>query len=102
MAFRLVPKDERFFDDFIRLTEEIRQGSRLLKLMLADVESYGEAVIHAGIDHQYNDNLTLFAEFYQEQETAALTCKQCGLDGFDAAAGGGKVIAVGFRYNLSY
>ena len=35
MAFRLVPKEERFFDDFIRLTEEIRQGSRLLKQMLA-------------------------------------------------------------------
>lgn len=79
-----------------------RLGDNLLKLMLADVESYGEAVIHAGVDHEYNDNLTLFAEFYQEQETAALTCKQCGLDGFNAAAGGGKVFAVGFRYNLSY
>lgn len=76
-------------------------GKNRYKLMLADVERYGEAVIHAGIDHQFNDDLTLFAEFYQEQETAALTCKKCGLDGFDAAAGGGKVIAIGFRYTLS-
>ena len=35
MAFRLVPKEERFFEDFIRLTEEIRQGARLLKQMLS-------------------------------------------------------------------
>ncbi|MGE0447743.1 MAG: DUF47 domain-containing protein [Vicinamibacterales bacterium] len=34
MAFRLVPKEERFFDDFIHLTEEIRNGARLLKQML--------------------------------------------------------------------
>ncbi|AFJ02984.1 Porin, Gram-negative type [Methylophaga frappieri] len=76
--------------------------NNVFKLMLANVEGYGEAIIHAGVDHKYSDNLTLFAEFYQEQETAALTCKRCGLAGFDAAASGGKVFAVGFRYNLSY
>lgn len=48
------------------------------------------------------DNLTLFAEFYQEQETAALTGKRQGLDGFDAAVGGGKMIAAGFRYTLRF
>lgn len=29
-----------------------RYGDIIFKFMLADVESYGEAVIHAGIDHQ--------------------------------------------------
>lgn len=78
-----------------------RHGDNVFKVMVADVESYGEAVMHAGIDHRFNEDLTLFAEFYQEQETAALTCKKCGLDGFNAAASGGKVIAIGFRYSLS-
>jgi len=34
-AFRLIPKDERFFDDFVGLAEEIRTGARTLKQMLA-------------------------------------------------------------------
>src|SRR5687767_12068643 len=35
MAFRLVPKEEKFFVEFIALTEQIRSGARLLKQMLA-------------------------------------------------------------------
>jgi predicted phosphate transport protein (TIGR00153 family) len=34
MAFSLVPKEERFFDEFISLSEQIRSGARLLKQML--------------------------------------------------------------------
>jgi hypothetical protein len=34
MAFSLVPKEERFFDEFISLSEQIRSGARLLKEML--------------------------------------------------------------------
>lgn len=79
-----------------------RHGKNLYKVMLADVESYGEAVIHIGMDHHLTEDLTLFAEFYQEQETAALTAKQAGVDGFDAETGGGKIIAAGFRYSLSF
>ncbi|HET8808047.1 MAG TPA: porin [Methylophaga sp.] len=93
-----------FFGDgaeAVNIYASYRHGDNVFKLMTANVESYGEAIIHAGIDHHFNDELTLFAEFYQEQETAALTCKKCGLDGFNAAASGGKVIAVGFRYSLS-
>jgi predicted phosphate transport protein (TIGR00153 family) len=33
--FRLIPREERFFDDFIALAEEIRTGARTLKQMLA-------------------------------------------------------------------
>jgi predicted phosphate transport protein (TIGR00153 family) len=33
--FRLIPRDERFFEDFVAMAEEIRGGARLLKQMLA-------------------------------------------------------------------
>ena len=35
MAFRLIPKEERFYDDFIALAEEIRHGAASLEEMLA-------------------------------------------------------------------
>ncbi len=35
MAFRLIPREERFYDDFVALGEEIRRGATLLEEMLA-------------------------------------------------------------------
>jgi predicted phosphate transport protein (TIGR00153 family) len=35
VAFRLIPKEERFYDDFIAMAEQIRHGSQLLDAMLA-------------------------------------------------------------------
>ena len=35
MAFRLIPREERFFDDFVALAEQIRVGATLLEVMLA-------------------------------------------------------------------
>ena len=35
MAFRLIPREARFFDDFVALAEEIRRGAILLQEMLA-------------------------------------------------------------------
>jgi predicted phosphate transport protein (TIGR00153 family) len=35
VTFRLLPKDERFYDDFVALAEEIRRGATLLEEMLA-------------------------------------------------------------------
>ena len=35
MAFRLIPKEERFYDDFIAMAEQIRGGAELLVAMLA-------------------------------------------------------------------
>ena len=34
MAFRLIPREERFFDDFVALAEQIRRGAALLEQML--------------------------------------------------------------------
>ena len=35
MAFRLIPREERFFDQFVALAEQIRVGAALLEQMLA-------------------------------------------------------------------
>jgi len=35
VTFRLIPKEERFYDDFVALAEEIRRGASLLEEMLA-------------------------------------------------------------------
>ncbi len=35
MRFRLIPKEERFFDDFVAMAEQIRRGAALLQEMLA-------------------------------------------------------------------
>ena len=35
MAFRLIPKEERFFDDFVAMAEQIRNGAKLLNEMVA-------------------------------------------------------------------
>ena len=35
MAFRLIPKEERFYDDFTAMAEQIRHGAELLDAMLA-------------------------------------------------------------------
>ena len=35
MAFRLIPKEEKFFDDFVAMAEQIRRGAGLLQEMLA-------------------------------------------------------------------
>jgi predicted phosphate transport protein (TIGR00153 family) len=35
VAFRLIPREERFFDDFVAMAEQIRHGAALLTEMLA-------------------------------------------------------------------
>jgi predicted phosphate transport protein (TIGR00153 family) len=35
VAFRLIPREERFFDDFVAMAEQIRRGAVLLQEMLA-------------------------------------------------------------------
>ncbi len=35
MTFKLLPKEERFYDDFVALAEEIRRGASILEEMLA-------------------------------------------------------------------
>lgn len=67
-------------------------------------ETYGGTVIHLGFDHQYNDDLKFFAEYYREDSASAIGP---GHDDFLAggyiapARGGGQVVTVGARYDFS-
>lgn len=106
LKYELIDTDNpnSFFGDnsqaFTIFTSYVR-GKNTYKALLANVEGYGEAVMHLGIDHQYSQNLRFFAEYYQEQETAAIVGKHEGTAGFNAAAGGGKLFTVGFRYDIN-
>ena len=40
MTFRLLPKEERFYDDFVALAEEIRRGASILEEMLAPEQPF--------------------------------------------------------------
>jgi predicted phosphate transport protein (TIGR00153 family) len=42
--FRLIPREERFFEEFVALGEQIRQGARTLKQMLATDPPDGDKV----------------------------------------------------------
>lgn len=79
--------------------------------MIADVDfpngfwygEYGGTVVHLGWDHQYDDDLKLFVEYYQEETTAAIGT---GHDDFFASGyirgstSGGSVITTGVRYDF--
>ncbi len=71
MAFRLIPKEDRFFDDFIAFGAEIRRGASLLEEMLApdrpvwdkadeikQVEDKCDSMTHAIIQRLYRTFVT--------------------------------------------
>ena len=84
----------------INLFSSYALGRNTIKLMLAKVENYGDNIVHLGIDHQLSDGYKLFAEYYREAETAALTARRGGLSDFDASISGGRAIAVGIRHDF--
>lgn len=84
----------------INLFGSYAMGRNTIKLMLAKVENYGDHVVHLGIDHRVSDDLKVFAEYYREAQTAAITPRRGGLNDFDASIGGGHAIAVGVRYDF--
>lgn len=73
-------------------------GRTTLKGMVAQVDGYGEDIYHLGVDYQVNDDLKLFAEYYSEDEAAAITTKRDG--GFCGPCEGGSVITAGLRYDF--
>lgn len=75
-------------------------GQHVFKGMLAQVDHYGENIAHFGYDYLWSDNLKLFAEYYYEEETAAITERRAGAETFPAGASGGQVIAAGIRYDF--
>ena len=58
MAFRLIPREERFYDDFVALARQIRRGAGLLEEMLApDHPVWDKADEIKEVEHQC-DTLT--------------------------------------------
>jgi predicted porin len=70
------------------------------KAMIADVDNYGEQIIHLGIDYRYRDDLKFFVEYYSEEETAAITTRGGGAAETCWACDGGYVFAAGLRYDF--
>lgn len=61
-------------------------------------------MLNLGWDHQYNDDLKVFIEYYQEESAAAISTSN---DSFPAGDGfitgnddGGSVITAGARYDF--
>src|SRR5690606_37626438 len=84
----------------VNLFASYAAGQNTFKLMLANVERYGGNVLHLGFDHQYSKAFKIFAEFYREDETAAITIKRGGLSDYDGRIEGGRVFLVGGRYDF--
>lgn len=114
-AWYLAAKYERFYSDLngnsygadgtdvINALVQYSIGKNILRMMLADVDNYGEFVFHAGWDFQYNKNTKLFFEYYQEQSTAAIAdarkTTSSGSNSFPADSGG-KSLLIGIRYDF--
>ena len=75
-------------------------GKNTIKGMIADVDNYGESILHLGWDYQYLDDLKFFMEYYSEEETAAITEKHGGFAETCRDCSGGYVVAVGFRFDF--
>jgi predicted porin len=75
-------------------------GKNTAKLLLANVDNYGESIVHMGLDHQFTKKLKFFAEFYYEEDTAAMTQRKDGMAGIDWGGQGGKVFMAGFHYDI--
>ncbi|MCG5494709.1 porin [Ectothiorhodospira variabilis] len=97
------PDEEAFFKDgdtAMNVYAGYTLGQNTFKIMVAEVKSFGETVVHLGYDYQFNSDLKFFAEYYREQETAAITEKRGGLRETAWTAGGGQVFTAGMRYDF--
>jgi len=67
---------------------------------IANVENYGEDMYHIGWDHQYNNDLKVFAEYYSEETTNAINTSK-NPNNWTYANNGGQALTVGVRYDFS-
>jgi predicted phosphate transport protein (TIGR00153 family) len=71
VAFRLIPREERFYDDFVALTEQIRRGATLLEEMLApDRPIWDKADEIKEVEHECD---TLTHQVYQRLHKTFVT-----------------------------
>src|ERR1044071_1716194 len=94
--FSLIPRDERFFDDFVSLAEQIRQGARTLKQMIAtDPPDMSRAEAIKDIEHACDErtrsiidrlNRTFVTPLDREDIHALAISLDDVMDAIDAAA----------------
>jgi predicted porin len=64
---------------------------------------YGDTVVQLGWDHQYDTDLKVFVEYYQEGSTAAISQAHDSFStgGYiNGTANGGQALSIGFRYDF--
>ncbi|WP_038036026.1 porin [Thioalkalivibrio sp. ALE17] len=81
-------------------------GQHVVHGTYANVDNYGEDVFHLGYAFNWMDGLTLFAEYYYEEESTgavpALKARDTGSDpaGFGPGDGSNNVFMVGMHYSF--
>lgn len=76
------------------------QGSNTFRAMVAQFDNYGESILHAGWDYQYQSNLKFFVEYYQEEETAVIAQERKSTVNVWTDSSGGQVMTVGVRFDF--
>ncbi|SIT69102.1 Outer membrane protein (porin) [Ectothiorhodosinus mongolicus] len=77
-------------------------GQHTFKGMIAKVDNYGGDIYHLGYDFQVRSDLTLFVDYYSEDEGAAIA-KEARLEpfaDFTNNVAGGSAFAVGARFDF--
>jgi predicted porin len=87
-------------DHAMNLLAAYTLGKNTFRATVANVERFGENVLHLGWDHQYQDDLKFFVEYYSEEETAAITTEHGGLNETCWSCSGGQVILTGLRFDF--
>ena len=89
--------------DAANIMLQYSRGKHTWLIMFADVDNFGENTFHMGWSYQYHEDIKLFIEFYQEQETAVIADSlQTTYTGsnLDPADSGGKILLTGVRYDF--
>lgn len=68
--------------------------------LVGQFDGFGEQIFHAGYAYQYKPNVKFFAEYYDEEETAAIGFeRKSTLDEWPGGSGG-NVLTAGVRYDF--
>ena len=96
MGFRLIPREERFFEDFVAMAEQIRRGAALLEEMLAPEQPvWGKADEIKEVEHNCDFltheiiqrlNRTFVTPFDREDIHALARSLDDVMDAIDASA----------------
>jgi len=70
-----------------------------LRGMVAEYDGYGGDIYHFGFDHQYNDSLMFWGEYYYEDNEYVIGDDNDPRDSIKA--NGGDVFTVGVRYDFA-